>query len=351
MPKHKAAPGRELTKDQTTKVQSSLEQFQQKWGMELTAAETTQIIERATEQIADPQSEVGIKPAVRDQLFAHLISHDPEKAMELRISAYENRGKTIKLPDKAKVMRVAREKGFRAANRELRAALKTKTARKASAPRAPSLAKAKPAPKKPLARKTKPKAGASTAPKAKIETDRGHQVSGGKEIREVLQSAARINQQIEAKREEYMGKMKQMRDAQFSKFREVYPETATIIENNSEYSAGEVKSAEEIFGRFADSQAEYAKERKATEAAFSREISPLKKKRDELCVKAYSALMQQKQGRGLSAGELKGLEEGLNTRVAAGFSETTKRDTFDFEEARQNTVIVGRLIKRLEMQA
>ncbi|MBD3389390.1 hypothetical protein GF415_00330, partial [Candidatus Micrarchaeota archaeon] len=115
--KRRNAPTK-ITPVQEQKVESAIEQFQNRWGVNFNKDVTREIISRTTEQITQPDADIKIRPAVRNQMFAMLIEEAPEKAIKLRMDMKEKRGAEYSNADKTRVMDVARNKGWRAARAE-----------------------------------------------------------------------------------------------------------------------------------------------------------------------------------------------------------------------------------------
>jgi hypothetical protein len=101
-------------------MESVVEFFEKKWGIELTGKETREIIERAASRVLESDDEMEIQPAVRDEMFAMMIRKDPERAISFRMNIHENKGgKRIAPAHKQMIMWIAREQGFAAAKKEL----------------------------------------------------------------------------------------------------------------------------------------------------------------------------------------------------------------------------------------
>ncbi len=339
--KRRTAPTK-ITPEQEHKVESAVEQFQNRWGVNFNEDTTQEIISRTTEQITQPDAEIKIRPAVRNQMFAMLIEKSPEKAIKLRMNMKEKRGAEYSKAEKQRVMDTARSKGWRAARAELSSIEKRGKKTKGS---------------KQEAKAGKHRAGRNKAagkPKAIERPRREKEVSaretGGQKIKETIKQARSLNRLIQKKRKKYQAELKNLRMDYYADFARANPKDAEVINNPGEYTNAEVKKSGERFDKFLKST-DYYKKAGAKEERFSREIAPLKSRRDALCVGAYSELMRKKEGRIATASELKSLRDGLNTKVSAGFTDTSRRDKLNMEEARQNTAIVGRLISGLERRA
>ncbi|MFP3950292.1 MAG: hypothetical protein ACLFUZ_04355, partial [Candidatus Micrarchaeia archaeon] len=148
--KRRTAPTK-ITPEQEQRVESVMEQFQNRWGINFNEDVTREIISRTTEQITQPDAEIKIRSAVRNQMFAMLIERAPEKAIKLRMNMKEKRGAEYSKAEKQRVMDVARSKGWRAARAELSSIEKggkkaggTEGAKKKSKPKKPNVAGGKP---------------------------------------------------------------------------------------------------------------------------------------------------------------------------------------------------------------
>ncbi len=186
MPKQKTkAPRKELGGAKVTQIQSEVERFQQKWGMELTAQETSKVVDRATANISNAESEIKVRPAVRNQMFAMLIEKSPAKAISMRMEMYEKRGKPVTSAQKTRVRAVAKEKGFRAARMELNSIVKvTKPKKKEEMKRSGAEG---------VARKKRPARIRMPVKKDKIARTR---VTSGASVQEVLEKAKVANNNI-----------------------------------------------------------------------------------------------------------------------------------------------------------
>lgn len=109
-----------------SRLESTIESFERKWGMELTQGETQKVMDSALSRMGESGKLLKVRPAVRDEMFAMLIKKDPEKAISFRMEVYENRGKKIGAAEKNAVMRIAKQDGFRAAREELKHILSAK---------------------------------------------------------------------------------------------------------------------------------------------------------------------------------------------------------------------------------
>ena len=198
-PKHKTAPKKKLTPEQTQKVESAIAEFQKRWGINFRDDAQT-IIDRATERITEPDADVKIRPAVRNQMFAMLIEKAPEKAINLRMKMHEKRGKKFTGEQKTKIMAVAKEEGWRASRIALSALIKRKGGRKKTVEDKGKRKK----------KGTSPKTAGVSVPKKKGK------VSQGATIQELLSKAKTANENILAIWQDYRNARKEI-DGEYAK--------------------------------------------------------------------------------------------------------------------------------------
>ena len=336
--KRRTAPTK-ITPEQEHKVESAVEKFQNRWGVNFNEDVTREIISRTTEQITQPDADIKIRPAVRNQMFAMLIEKAPEKAIKLRMDMKEKRGAKYSTVEKRRVVDVARNKGWRAARAELSSIDKggRKTKRKRAGEEEGTKAR-------------KPRAIRKSIGGERATSKKGTEITGGQTVKQTIKKARSLNNTIQKRRRGYLSSLRSLRKEHYDNFAKANPKDAEVIDNPEEHTGAEVKKAGERFDRFL-TRTDYHEKAGKMEERFSKDIAPLKRRRDALCVGAYSELMRKNEGRMATASELKSLRDGLNTKVSAGFTDTSRRDTLSMEEARQNTAIVGRLISGLEKRA
>ena len=285
---------RELTPAETTKVQSAIDSFQQKWGMELTARETGRIVERATEAILRPNNEVGIKPAVRNQMFAMLIEKDPGKAIQFRMDMMEKKGKTISDEKRELVVSVAENEGWQAAREELRKA--TREAGKPRKPSEPRMAGESTARKQASLPKQKEKRAVEPAVEAQKKQG-GHEAPSGLTITELLTKADYQNEQMIRAGEAYAlwkeGVEKLRNGTELKNFAKQNPGAANVLnDKKTKTESGEYRNAMAEFEAYLEkkgSRASTKEIKKEDEMHFIR-LRVLKNARDDLLEKSILAM-------------------------------------------------------------
>ena len=268
-PKQKTAPKKKLTPEQTQKIESTISVFQQQWGMNLNAKDTQKVIERVAEHITEQDSEVKVRPAVRNQMFAMLIKKAPEKAMAFRINMKEKRGANYSAEQKQHILSVAQNQGWRAARAEL-ASIGKKPKKKAVVQKKPALRVADTTKRKAPARrassrvKKTPKKTA-IAPKASQSAEK----TGGKTMEQIIKNAEQANKNIIATWETYQ----EEKEAINKKYED---KLAGGI------SSGSVKNQSEKVDARMQSNPEYQREIMALEKETVAKLKIQKNKRDAI---------------------------------------------------------------------
>ncbi|MBD3398105.1 hypothetical protein GF412_02815 [Candidatus Micrarchaeota archaeon] len=279
-------------------VRSEVDNLTERWGMELTSQETRQVVADATRRITDPENEVGVKPAVRDQMFAMLMEKAPEKAIKFRMSMYEKKGKTFTPEQKRKIIRAAENKGWRAARAELRSALKETKGKGAKKAERPGPAKPKVAGGRPR-KKPGPAKGLGRAEKnpevAKAETEAPKAESAGVTLAELLENAKHQNEELIRAGEDYNGwkaKMEKLRKDELEEFEKQKPSAAQVLlDKEMEPSNPQYVKAKAEFEAYLEKKGSRASSTNMaeTEQRHFEKIKMLKTARDDMIEKAMNA--------------------------------------------------------------
>ena len=281
----KQATRKELTPAEITKVQGTIESFQQRWGMELTAMETSRIVERATDAILQSKGEINISPVVRDQMFSLLIKKDPGRAIEFRMDMLEKQGKDISDEKREGIVGIAQNEGWRAAREALREATKESREtgkRREPAPGAVAGARRAAAPPREEAAAV---AEASTA---------GHKDSRGLTLEQLLDSAELHSRKLASAGEDYNGwkeHVVRLRASQLEIFGRKNPGAAEILGERGDVNSPQYRAVLAEFESYLEKKNSPASRtrREETERRHFSVISGLKDVRDDLIARAVLA--------------------------------------------------------------
>jgi len=299
-PKQKTGPKRESAPEQTQKIQSEIATFEQRWDVKLTAPQTNQIMERVTEQITEQGSEVKIRPAVRNQMFAMLIEKAPEKAMAFRMKMKERQGARYTAEQKQRVLNVAREQGWRAARMELSTLVKAKKPKKKEEISGAGVAKRK-------------KSVGVKTPEKKVLEKTDAKVASGASIQEVLAKAEAVNRNISAIWDEHNEKLAKIE----KKYEKKLLESGTY---------GSVKDKTERMQQVLDRNPEYKKEVGELENKTLAKLNTQKEKRDTLLKTALG-------GMGVKGPELAKMHKNMkDAREQMGTYRAIKNENFVRED-------------------